>query len=281
MHEPLDDNSNGPAPLEQRILRHYESDGLMARIEAGWAALDHAPEALSAVDEFHIRGAAATAMLIERLDVGPDDRVLDVGSGIGGPARALARATGASVTGLDPAQSYCDVANRLSARLGLAERTAFVRRPVAEATDTFDAAWTVHVGMNVADKSRFYGDILSRLKPGATFLVYDFVRGAGPDPAYPLPWARTEAESFLATSDSVSSDLTAAGFAVHAVQDDSKAALSFMQAGVERLSTAPTPPPLGLHTVLGPIFAEIAPNILRGLRTDALRVALFDCRKPR
>lgn len=58
--------------LTERVLDHYESDGLLARIEAGLATLGESPaaptiEALSPVDEFHIRGKAATQDLISRL----------------------------------------------------------------------------------------------------------------------------------------------------------------------------------------------------------------------
>lgn len=84
------------------IKDHYASPGLLQRIVQGLEAIGKSPASvelddLAAVDEFHLRGPAATQELIEILEVGADSHVLDVGSGLGGPARRLAKATGCRV----------------------------------------------------------------------------------------------------------------------------------------------------------------------------------------
>lgn len=276
------------AEARQRILAHYEQDGLLKRIDAGLTALGEDPtkpslDSLSPVDEFHIRGRAATLELIELLQVSDGARILDVGSGLGGPARQLAAATGANVTGVDISAEYCTVAEILSTRVGLAGRTRFFVSDVADLDareEGFDAAWSIHVGMNVANKESFYASIIKRLKPGGRFVVYDMIRGKGPEPRYPMPWARNPEESFLVTADEIKIALQMAGFAISEVKDDTAAALAFIQQSLARAQAAPAPAPLGLHTVLGPIFREIAPNIVHGLSSGALEVCRFTSIRP-
>lgn len=57
--------------------------------------------ALDNLDRFHIGGADAVGLLIGNLALAESDRVLDIGSGLGGPARQIARRTGNRVTGTD------------------------------------------------------------------------------------------------------------------------------------------------------------------------------------
>jgi len=276
------------ADARQRILAHYEQDGLLERIDAGLTALGEDPakpslDSLSLFDEFHIRGRAATLELIELMEVSEGARVLDVGSGLGGPARQLASATGANVTGVDISAEYCTIAELLSTRVGLAGRTRFFASDVADLdvrVVDFDAAWSIHVGMNVADKEGFYASIIKRLKPGARFVVYDMISGMGSAPKYPMPWARNPEDSFLVTADEIKIALQMAGFAISEVKDDTAAALAFIQQSLANAQAAPVPAPLGLHTVLGPIFREIAPNIANGLSSGALEVCRITSARP-
>lgn len=271
----------------ERLLDHYEVPGLLARIDAGLAALGEdpaapRPESLARFDEFHVRGRAATRDLIALLDVSAGDAVLDVGAGLGGPARQLAAATGARVTGIDLSPVYCEVAHALTARVGLDGAVRFRCQSVAAAADggpDFDAAWTIHVGMNVAHKPAFYAAVHRCLKPGGRFLVYDILAGPGGDPVYPLPWARSAGESFLASPEAMDDALRAGRFAVELVRDDTAAALAFMQGAAARTQAADRSAPLGLHTVLGDSFREIQANLLAALTSGAVAVGLFVCSK--
>lgn len=270
-------------PLERRLLAHYESGDILARIDAGLAALgiDPAcpdPAQLAPVDEFHVRGRAATAELIGRLGAGPGDRVLDIGSGLGGPARQLAAATGAMVTGIDLSPVYCEIATELTRRTGLAGQVDFRCQPVAALAETgpaFDAAWCIHVGMNVADKPAFHRDIARCLKPGGRFLAYDIVSTSGLAPDYPLPWASSAGESFLATEADMRTLLGEAGFIIDSMEDDSPAALAFLEAARTRLAGRTEPPPLALHLVLGPAFGEIIANLYRAFTDGRIGIRLF------
>ncbi len=113
--------------MNNEIKVHYASPGLYERVVQGLEAIGKSPASVdiddvAALDEFHLRGPAATRELIEILDVGADSHVLDVGSGLGGPARRLAKTTGCRVTGIDLSEDYCTVGNKLTGSLGLSER---------------------------------------------------------------------------------------------------------------------------------------------------------------
>ena len=270
------------------ILRHYESPNLLARIEEGLDKLGKAPgtvvlEDLGPVDEFHTRGPAATAELIALLNAGPGTHVLDVGSGLGGPARRLAAATGCRVTGVDLSADYCAVGTELTRWLGLTEQVQLTRGDGARAADTaaepYDAAWTIHVGMNVQYKPAFYAGIARALKPGASFVIYDVLSNGGGGIHYPVPWAKTADSSFVATFDEMKDHLAGAGFEVLQTNDQTAESLAFFEQNAARQQKLGALPPLGLHLVLGPDFAKMIPNLRKNLAEGRARVMAILCRK--
>src|SRR3954447_17166753 len=92
--------------VEQEVARHYSRGDLESVVLDGVKAAGHSledlrPEDLAPVDEFHIGGLEATAALAERLGLAPGKRVLDIGCGIGGPARFFASRHGCRVLGID------------------------------------------------------------------------------------------------------------------------------------------------------------------------------------
>ncbi|MGB0694232.1 MAG: SAM-dependent methyltransferase [Rhodospirillaceae bacterium] len=267
--------------LQPDLLTHYEQPGLLDRIEAGLQALGENPaqpslEALAKVDEFHIRGLAATRELIARLDPKPGERILDVGCGLGGPARQLVAARpGVQMLGIDISRLYCRVAKTLTQRTGLGDRLSF--RPIEIAAlgatePPFDAAWTLHVGMNIEDKAGFYGAIRDCLKPGGRILIYDLFSPAPDELCYPMPWADHRAQSFLTSPEALGRCLDGVGFQVIEQQDDTAKASAFLQKASQRRQANPERPPLGLHTLLGPRKAQILPNIAHGFGSENLRV---------
>jgi SAM-dependent methyltransferase len=270
------------------IKIHYASPGLYERIVQGLKAIGKSPASvdlddLSAVDEFHVRGPAATRELIEILDVGADAHVLDVGSGLGGPARHLAKATACRVTGVDLSEDYCAVGNQLSDWLGLSER---VRLKPGDATrlerfapSSFDAAWSIHVGMNIEDKGFLYASVAHVLKPGAPFILYDILSAGAGDPQYPLPWAVTSQQSFLATADEMSEYLEGAGFSIIEIRDQTSQALASLDETIARMKSLDGPPPFGLHLVLGPTFKEMIAGVRRNLAGGHLAPTVIHARK--
>jgi ubiquinone/menaquinone biosynthesis C-methylase UbiE len=261
--------------------------GLVAAITAALeaAGLDRAalrPADLAPVDEFHIRGRAASLEIVEALGLTSDSHVLDLGSGLGGPARTLAEVTGCTVTGVDLTPEFREVARALSEWTGLSDHTHFrvgdaTATGLAEAT--FDAALTVHVAMNIADKPALYAEAFRVLRPGGRFVVYDVLQGEGGDVHYPVPWASDASTSFLATPQEMRDLLSAAGFEILSEVDSSDASLAWFQqvrARVERDG----PPPVTFAAFLGDAFGQMAANQVTNLAERRIRTVMFSCSRP-
>jgi ubiquinone/menaquinone biosynthesis C-methylase UbiE len=264
--------------VEAQVASHYTRSGLLEAIDialekSGKDPSAVRPEDLAPIDEFHVRGREATAELGAHLGLRPDQRVLDVGSGLGGPSRQLALAFGCYVTGIDLTDEYCQVATALASRLDLLDRVRYrqgsaLAMPFDDAT--FDAAVTQHVAMNIADKATLYREVARVLKPGGKFGIYDLLQGQGGPVIFPVPWARDPSTSFLATPDEMRSLLCDAGFDIVSWRDTSEAGKEWFKAISKRI-TESGPPPLGFHLLLGADFTEMAKNQVRNLVEDRIR----------
>ncbi len=153
--------------MRDSITKHYTAGGnlvdlVASRLKdegkelAGLKASD-----LAAIDEFHIRGRQATLELAHRMKLRATDQVLDIGSGLGGPARTLAETCGCAVTGIDLTESYCDAARVFSEWTGLDRQVDFRQGDATSMPfedDCFNAAMTIHVAMNIWAKDRIYAE---------------------------------------------------------------------------------------------------------------------------
>ncbi|HEY1601184.1 MAG TPA: class I SAM-dependent methyltransferase [Pirellulales bacterium] len=255
----------------QEIVREqYGANSLQARVTDALrnAGLESGPlkwSDLVPLDQFHVRGLTASRELAESLHIQTGSEILDVGCGLGGPARFLAATYGCQVTGIDLSQPFVDIATMLTARCGM---TKTVHYSQADALALpfhdmhFDDAWTQHVAMNIADRSRLYGEIHRVLKPGGRLAIYDVVAGDGRSLIFPVPWARRPELSFLLTHDAMKTVLGAAGFHEVSWADKTAASLAWFADLQTRLQTSP---PLGLPVVMGPEFLEMAANLARNL----------------
>lgn len=268
-----------------QVAAHYtECGSLLDRIADGLASagktLDGATTAdLAAVDEFHIRGRKATLELAQGLALSAGSRVLDLGAGLGGPARTLAETYGCHVTGIDLTPEFCAVAKVLSAKTGLSDRVEFIE---GDATDlpfgdaTFDAAMTIHVAMNIAAKDRLYAEARRVLKPGGRFGVYDVMQGEGGGILYPVPWARDASISFVATPDEVEALLTGAGFRVLDRRDSTEESGAWF-ASLAAARAKSGPPPLSVAVLLGEDRVAMVQNQVRNLAERRIRTVAFLC----
>lgn len=248
------------ADLEQRLLR--------AAVAAGKDPERLQPDDLAGADEFHLGGRPATQAFADRLPLAPGRRLLDVGSGIGGPSRYFASQRGCQVTGIDLTPEYVEVAEGLARRMGLADRLAYHRGSALAlpfGAGSFDGAYMMHVGMNIADKAALFGEVRRVLEPGGFFAIYDVMRVGDGEPAWPLPWASGPATSFVAAPDDYVRLLGEAGFEPGAPVSRRDAALAGLQAMAERTAMAGGPPPLGLQIVMGEAAPQKAANIRQAL----------------
>ena len=170
--------------------------------------------ALDNLDQFHIGGPGATDRLIGSLALTAGDRVLDIGSGFGGPARQIARRTGNHVTGIDITPAYVAAARDLTARAGLRDLVQFRVTDIAtfEPDPLFQAAITMHVQMNVEDKAAWFAHIARCLAPGARLAVWEVSQPRPAGLAWPMPWSLDGTDSFLATADTLRASVERGGF---------------------------------------------------------------------
>jgi SAM-dependent methyltransferase len=193
-----------------------------------------------------------------------DLQVLDVGCGIGGPARHLASQLRCRVTGIDLTAEFIRTATLLSDRVGLADRVAFV---AGDALDlpfpaaSFDLVWTQHAAMNIADRPRLYAEMHRVLRPRGRLALHDVLAGDGGAPHFPVPWARRSADSFLVDQPTLRRLLGDAGFAVREWRDVTGTATAWFAARRARLQAAP----LGIGLLLGADFPTMVANQERNL----------------
>ena len=112
------------------VREHYRATGLTQRLKTELAALGPEdqrlmPQQLGPLDQFHTGGLAATAELARLAGVNADASVLDVGSGVGGPARFLAAIYGCRVVGVDLSEPFVDAARYLTERTGQTGQVSF------------------------------------------------------------------------------------------------------------------------------------------------------------
>ncbi|MEC7573872.1 MAG: methyltransferase domain-containing protein, partial [Pseudomonadota bacterium] len=156
------------------VAAHYArenlSDAICSAIEADGKDLSALTvDDLQMVDKFHTRGRQTTVEVVGLMDFEPGHQVVDLGSGLGGPARYIASLFDCQVSGIDLTSSFVDAARRLSELVGLVGKTQFhngsaLETPFDDAC--FDRAVTIQMQMGIADKAAFYREVFRILKPG-------------------------------------------------------------------------------------------------------------------
>jgi SAM-dependent methyltransferase len=258
---------------DREVSTHYSRGDLLSRLSAALREdgidPDHpSMEALAPYDQFHGRGLEATLEIAGLVEAGPADHILDIGSGIGGPARYFANRFGCRVTGIDLTPEYCDVARHLTRLLDLEGRVTFevgnaLKMSFADAS--FDGAYSMNVSMNIADKGDFYREIHRVLKPGAWLVLSELAKGDGGDLDYPTPWAGSAGTSFLSTPEETRRGLLGEGFDVtrlHSSAEETRAWGSRHRALVER---GEKPPHRATTLMHGNIAAQMMANTSRGV----------------
>jgi SAM-dependent methyltransferase len=170
---------------------------------------------LAPFDQLHSGGRDATRELARLAAIGPGKSVLDVGGGLGGPARTLANEFGCTVTVLDLTEAFCRAGQDLTARVGLADRVRFrhgdaLAMPFGDGT--FDLVWTQHSSMNIPDKDGLYREIHRVLRPGGRLALHEIMAGPVQPPHFPVLWATDAAINFLRSPADIQALLDGLGF---------------------------------------------------------------------
>ena len=262
------------------VETHYTSADLgktiLAALKEAGKDIDHlTPDDLAPVDEFHGGQRPATVRLAELVGFTGTERVLDVGSGLGGPSRYLAWRYGCRVSGLDLTAEFVRVAGMLTQMTGLTDRVDYRQGNALDLPFddmSFDVVWSQNAAMNIADRGRLYREMRRVLKPGGRLALQEVAAGPGGAQHYPVQWAREPSISFLYSQEATRVKLEAAGFRVVAWQDTTEAAL---QSATARARNAiDQPPVLGMHLLLGGDWQAMFQNSSRNL--EERRTELFN-----
>jgi len=267
--------------IDEQIRRHYQSGDLLARILSG---LEQSGKSLSSIeigdlaptDEFHTRGLAYSVELAALANILTSDLVLDVGCGIGGTARYLAKQFGCHVTGIDITEEYISVGRALNELVGLGERIELhcgsaLDLPFED--DRFNIVWTDHVQMNIADKENLYSEIARVLKPGGCLLFHDIFQGDGGPLYYPTPWAEDESISALSTEAQVRSVMEGVGLIADHWISKVPESIVFFNKVAARID-ARGYFPLGIHLLMGENTPEKIRNLARSLSENRATVSI-------
>jgi ubiquinone/menaquinone biosynthesis C-methylase UbiE len=272
--------------INEAIQTHYTradlGDVILTALKKAGKDVDRlTPEDLAPIDQFHIRGRTATLELARVAGLDAAKRVLDVGSGVGGTSRCLAKEFGCRVTGIDLTDEYCRAAEMLSAKTGLAHLVDFRQ---GDATNlpfddqAFDVVWTEHVAMNIPDKIRLYKEMHRVLKPGGTLAIYDVLAGPSGPVLFPVPWARTPDTSFLVSPDELRKLLEDSEFTITDWSDTTEAARAWFVTLAEKIRKEGFPS-LGFHVLLGADFKAMAQNQGQNLQEGRILLTQIVARK--
>lgn len=257
---------------ERKVAEHYTRGSLLQVILDALVRMGKDPGRFAAMDlvtgdEFHLGWLPATMALAKDLGLASGTHVLDVGCGIGGPARHFAEAHQCRVTGIDLTEEFVQVATELTRRCGLDDLVSFRQGSALDlpfGAGTFDAATLIHVGMNIADKARLFGEVRRVLKPGALFCVYEVMMVGEGDLPYPMPWAHSMETSFVETPEVYRGLLSAAGFKIEREENRRVFVLDLARETRAKIEKDGLPA-LNQHVLIGPAARERLGNVMATL----------------
>ena len=264
--------SSGTGDLATQIVGRLE--------EAGKDIQRLTTRDLASVDEFHLRGRHATLELGEKMRLTSRSRVLDIGSGLGGPARTLAHHYRCRVTGVEVTPAFCDAAREMSGWVRLDELVHFTHGDALELPfedGSFDAAMSIHLAMTIEAKDRLYAEAKRVLKPGSIFAVYDVVKGEGGAVRFPVPWARTPDISHLATPDKMKALLRGAGFKIVEIKDSTADSQKWFEETRLKNGQNTGRTSKSFHALIGKDFPGATQNQLINLGERRIRTVTYVC----
>ncbi len=243
--------------------------------EAGYSIDTLRPSDLISFDELHVMGRQATIELGRMAGLSPVMHILDMGSGLGGPARTLAAEFGCQVTGVDLSEEFVAAADELSRRTGLSSLVQYRQADALNlpfADNCFDAVLMFHLNMNILNKIALFYEIRRVLKPGGRMALWEICRGDRPGVVYPVPWATDESFSFLVTPSEFIELIHAGGFRDLQIEDATDHAVQWVRQRMANAQKKPHHKPRMDLDLVMPDFRLRRSNINKNLVSGCVRI---------
>jgi len=188
---------------------------LSALQEEGFDSAEGIKKALARIEELHLGGSVATLELAQKVSINENSRVLDIGCGIGGPARNLASTFGCHVTGIDLSKDYCQAAEIINHYLGLSDFIKIIQGNALNMhfnMGEFDVIFIQHVLMNIENKSQLLSQIYKILSPKGRLALNTICTGSIRPILFPVIFASDPSISFLIPENELHQLIINSGF---------------------------------------------------------------------
>lgn len=241
---------------------------------------------LHALDMLHMGGLAATDTLAEMAALRPGQQVLDVGAGVGGPARRMARKYGAKVWGVELSASVYQTAVALTELVGLKDQAQF-KQASALALPFPDGAFDVvvmqHVAMQIAEKAQLFGECVRVTNGHGVLALHEIFAGEGGPPLFPLAWAMQPTMSSLETLDECTARLAHLGLEAGNFVDRTAEGQQYHMANMKAMEEALSQQEgtQGRSIDATKVRLQTATSMERNLRERRLKVGMVVYRKRR
>ena len=252
-----------------------------AMSESGLVNKDLEIEDLFPIDQYHARGIAATVDLGKRMPIKKNKRILDIGCGLGGPARYYAKEFECIITGIDITPSFVEIGNEFNKLTSMSD---YVELLVGNGetldfdNETFDGAYSQHVTMNISNREKFFSEAFRVLKKDSFFAFTEHGLGPEGNPIFPLPWANSLEMSFLLPPQKTISILKDTGFSDIKIIKTAEKYIS----GYEKLIGLKSEnkiPVLGIHVIGGDSMNERSRNSMESIKENRTLPFEIVCKK--
>lgn len=189
-------------------------------------------DTINKFDQIHAGGIATTKKIASLINFKKGDKVIELGGGIGGVSRYLAKAFDISVFNLDISFSYSLTGYKLNSLISEEIKVFFINGDailLPFKNESFDIVWLQHINMNIADKKNLFYEIRRVLKKEGILVFHEWFLTNSDDNKVllPLPWADNVDSNFLISFDKFLNIAMEYGFKLDFSYEDTNSALVF------------------------------------------------------